>query len=32
VLRIQPEGRRAMEIRDFLAGHALVPGMAFGSG
>jgi methionyl-tRNA formyltransferase len=32
VLRIQPEGRRVMDIRDFLAGHAVVPGMTFGSG
>jgi len=32
VLRLQPEGRRAMGIRDFLAGHALAPGMAFGPG
>jgi methionyl-tRNA formyltransferase len=32
VLRIQPEGRRVMGIRDFLAGHAVVPGMTFGSG
>jgi methionyl-tRNA formyltransferase len=30
VLEIQPEGRRPMNVRDFLAGRALVPGERFG--
>jgi len=29
ILTIQPEGRRAMPVRDFLAGHAVVPGSRF---
>ena len=29
ILRIQPEGRRAMSARDFLAGHDVEPGSAF---
>jgi methionyl-tRNA formyltransferase len=32
LLSLQPEGRRAMGPRDFLAGHALAPGAAFSSG
>jgi methionyl-tRNA formyltransferase len=32
VLSLQPEGRRAMAPRDFLAGHAVVPGTAFTAG
>jgi methionyl-tRNA formyltransferase len=32
VLQVQPEGRRAMPVRDFLGGHALAPGTSFGSG
>jgi methionyl-tRNA formyltransferase len=31
ILRIQPEGRRPMAVREFLAGHTLSPGMRFGS-
>jgi len=31
VLEIQPEGRRPMNVRDFLAGRALVPGDRFGT-
>lgn len=31
VLEIQPEGRRAMSVREFLAGHRLRPGERFGS-
>ncbi len=30
ILRIQPEGRRPMAVREFLAGHGLTPGMRFG--
>ncbi len=30
ILRIQPEGRRPMTVREFLAGHSLAPGMRFG--
>jgi methionyl-tRNA formyltransferase len=30
LLRLQPEGRRAMNVREFLAGHRLSPGMVFG--
>jgi methionyl-tRNA formyltransferase len=30
LLRLQPEGRRAMSVREFLAGHHLSPGMLFG--
>jgi methionyl-tRNA formyltransferase len=29
--RVQPEGRRPMEARDFLAGHRLQPGARFTS-
>jgi len=29
--RVQPEGRRAMEAREFLAGHPLQPGARFTS-
>ena len=32
LLEIQPEGRRAMLVRDFLAGHPLMPGTRLGSG
>ena len=32
VERVQPEGRRAMSARDFLAGHRVVPGARFTSG
>ena len=32
LLEIQPEGRRAMPVRDFLAGHPLMPGTRLGSG
>lgn len=32
ILRIQPEGKRAMETREFLAGHPLAPGMVLGEG
>ena len=33
VLEVQPEGRRAMPVRDFLAGHVIAPGARFmGSG
>lgn len=32
ILQVQPEGRRAMSIRDFLGGHPLTPGTSFGSG
>jgi methionyl-tRNA formyltransferase len=32
LLRIQPEGRKPMCIREFLAGHPLSPGMIFGPG
>jgi methionyl-tRNA formyltransferase len=31
VERVQPEGRRAMSARDFLAGHRVVPGARFTS-
>jgi methionyl-tRNA formyltransferase len=31
ILELQPEGRRAMPTREFLAGHALTPGDRFGS-
>lgn len=30
VLELQPEGRRAMPVRDFLAGHPVPPGSRFG--
>jgi methionyl-tRNA formyltransferase len=30
ITELQPEGRRPMPARDFLAGHPLQPGMAFG--
>jgi methionyl-tRNA formyltransferase len=29
ILEVQPEGRRAMRVHDFLLGHRLVPGEAF---
>ena len=29
---VQPEGKRAMEVRDFLAGHPLAAGMRMGAG
>lgn len=32
ILRIQPEGRRVMHTREFLAGHRLTPGARFTSG
>ncbi len=32
ILRIQPEGRRVMQTREFLAGHRLTPGARFTSG
>jgi len=32
ILRIQPEGRRPMTAREFLAGHPLPSGLAFGAG
>jgi len=32
ILRIQPEGRRPMAVREFLAGHPVSPGMLFGPG
>ena len=32
LLRLQPEGRRAMSAREFLAGHRVSPGMLFGPG
>ncbi len=28
---VQPEGKRAMHVRDFLAGHPLAPGLRLGS-
>jgi methionyl-tRNA formyltransferase len=31
ILRLQPEGRRAMAPREFLAGHPIDPGVRFGS-
>jgi methionyl-tRNA formyltransferase len=31
VLEVQPEGRRAMRVRDFLAGRPLRPGQRFGA-
>ena len=31
LIEIQPEGRRAMPVRDFLAGHPLMPGTRLGS-
>ena len=31
ILTIQPEGRRPLGVRDFLAGHPLRPGQSFGS-
>jgi methionyl-tRNA formyltransferase len=31
ILELQPEGRRAMATREFLAGHRLTPGDRFGS-
>jgi methionyl-tRNA formyltransferase len=30
IIEIQPEGRRPMSARDFLAGHPLAPGMRLG--
>jgi methionyl-tRNA formyltransferase len=32
ILQVQPEGRRAMSVRDFLGGHPLTPETSFGSG
>lgn len=32
ITRVQPEGRRAMTARDFLAGHSLATGARFGAG
>ena len=32
ILQVQPEGRRAMSVRDFLGGHPLTPGTSFGNG
>ena len=32
ILQVQPEGRRAMSVRDFLGGHPLTPRRSFGSG
>ena len=32
ITELQPEGRRAMAVRDFLAGRPIRPGMTFGSG
>jgi methionyl-tRNA formyltransferase len=32
LLEVQPEGRRAMAVRDFLAGHPIPIGAQFGSG
>jgi len=32
ILQVQPEGRRAMAVRDFLGGHPLTAGAAFGNG
>ena len=32
ILQVQPEGRRAMSVRDFLGGHPLTPGTSFASG
>ena len=29
ILEVQPEGRRAMPVRDFLAGHPIAPGTRF---
>jgi methionyl-tRNA formyltransferase len=31
LLTVQPEGRRAMSIRDFMAGHPVKPGAGFGT-
>ena len=31
ILELQPEGRRAMSVREFLAGHRLTPGDRFGT-
>lgn len=32
ILQVQPEGRRAMSVRDFLGGHPLTPGTSFSHG
>ena len=32
VLRLQPEGRRPMTVREFLAGHPIRPGVRLGAG
>lgn len=32
LLEVQPEGRRSMAVRDFLAGHRLAPGARFATG
>ena len=31
ILQIQPEGRRPLEVREFLAGHHMQPGQVFGA-
>ena len=31
ILEVQPEGKRAMHARDFVAGHLLSPGDVFSS-
>ena len=30
LLEVKPEGRRAMRVREFLAGHRVVPGSRLG--
>ncbi len=32
ILQVQPEGRRPMSVREFLAGHAIRPGTRLGAG